>query len=85
MEKLQPSGWGIVVDKSNATETFHCRGTVFQKGSRLNYERNPRSRTNNPSKEGNLSTIGAIAIFLLFLLVFCLLIYFGIVIADLFI
>jgi len=81
MKKLQPSGWGIVVDKSNATETFHCRGTVFQKGSRLNWERNPRSRTNNPS-EVNLSNIQAIVIFLLFLLVFCLLICFGIITID---
>lgn len=33
---LKPSGIGIVVDKSKATETFPLRGTVFQKRSSLN-------------------------------------------------
>jgi len=35
-KELKPSGIGIVVDKSKATETFPLRGTVFQKGSNLN-------------------------------------------------
>jgi hypothetical protein len=38
MTELKPSGWGIRVDKSNATETYHLRGTVFPKESSLNYE-----------------------------------------------
>jgi hypothetical protein len=35
---LKPSKWGIQVDKSKATKTRKLRGSVFPKGSGLNYD-----------------------------------------------
>lgn len=37
MKELIPSTWGISVDKSQATETFPLRGTVFPRESDLNF------------------------------------------------
>lgn len=39
MTELKPSKWGIRVDKSNATETYPLRGTVYPEESGLNSDR----------------------------------------------
>lgn len=45
MRELKPSGWGKVIDKSNAIETYPLRGDSFP---------NTPPPT-NPSKNGNYS------------------------------
>ena len=40
--ELKPSGFGIIVDKSKATEEYPMRGTIFPKECKFKYE--PKSK-----------------------------------------